>query len=287
MRYGICHLSIIPVRIEPSETSEMSSQLLFGEHFKVLEKRKEWSKMHDVTKVPLFASSKPVLEILLDFYDKDQLQPIRYLDEGRRKIGYSASMLPAVCEAWLMARDQGKLQKNQMHKAEKAETFMRGFARLGIAALVDEVTGYQYIREKNSLQQILDKFLTDEANAWTKTFPDEFWIKLIALKRQPPERAIKRPPFVGRWVNDLVYDRLAPALRHKLETINPKTEKGYRKNKHHQMLTQDHGVSELQNHLNKVMLLMDAADTEEEFYRLLNKTMPKYNVTIDFLNKVD
>jgi hypothetical protein len=39
MRYGICHLSIIPVRIEPSETSEMSSQLLFGEHFKVLEKK--------------------------------------------------------------------------------------------------------------------------------------------------------------------------------------------------------------------------------------------------------
>ncbi len=45
MRYGICNLSIIPLRKEASESSEMVSQLLFGEHFKVLEKRKNWSKI--------------------------------------------------------------------------------------------------------------------------------------------------------------------------------------------------------------------------------------------------
>ena len=45
MLYGICNLSIIPIRIESSETSEMVSQILFGEHFKVLEKRKNWSKI--------------------------------------------------------------------------------------------------------------------------------------------------------------------------------------------------------------------------------------------------
>lgn len=45
MHYGICNLSIIPLRIEPTDTSEMVSQLLFGEHFKVLEIRKNWSKI--------------------------------------------------------------------------------------------------------------------------------------------------------------------------------------------------------------------------------------------------
>ena len=45
MLYGICNLSIIPLRSESSEASEMVSQLLFGEHFKVLEKRKNWSKV--------------------------------------------------------------------------------------------------------------------------------------------------------------------------------------------------------------------------------------------------
>src|SRR5690554_4192397 len=43
MEYGICNLSIVPLRAEPSDLSEMVSQLLYGEHFKVLEKRKNWS----------------------------------------------------------------------------------------------------------------------------------------------------------------------------------------------------------------------------------------------------
>jgi len=45
MHYGICNLSIVPVRIEPSDSSEMVSQILFGEHFKLIEIRKKWSKI--------------------------------------------------------------------------------------------------------------------------------------------------------------------------------------------------------------------------------------------------
>ena len=45
MQYGICHLSIVPIRANAEETAEMISQLLYGEHFKVLEQRKNWSKI--------------------------------------------------------------------------------------------------------------------------------------------------------------------------------------------------------------------------------------------------
>ena len=45
MLYGICNLSIVPLRSEPSDASEMVSQVLFGEHFTVLEKEKKWSKI--------------------------------------------------------------------------------------------------------------------------------------------------------------------------------------------------------------------------------------------------
>jgi hypothetical protein len=45
MFYGICNLSIVPLRLEDSDTSEMVSQVLFGEHFKVLEKQPNWSKI--------------------------------------------------------------------------------------------------------------------------------------------------------------------------------------------------------------------------------------------------
>lgn len=45
MPYGICHMSIVPVRILKDDTSEMRTQLLYGDHFKILESRKKWSKI--------------------------------------------------------------------------------------------------------------------------------------------------------------------------------------------------------------------------------------------------
>jgi hypothetical protein len=45
MQYGICQLSIVPLRLEPTDTSEMVSQVLYGDYFKVLEQRKKWSRI--------------------------------------------------------------------------------------------------------------------------------------------------------------------------------------------------------------------------------------------------
>lgn len=41
----ICPLSIVPVRLEPSDRSEMVTQWLFGETAEVLEKQAKWSKL--------------------------------------------------------------------------------------------------------------------------------------------------------------------------------------------------------------------------------------------------
>jgi len=45
MEYGICNLSVIPLRAEPAELSEMVSQVLFGEAFEILEWREKWVKI--------------------------------------------------------------------------------------------------------------------------------------------------------------------------------------------------------------------------------------------------
>jgi len=45
MQYGICQLSIVPLRLVADEASEMTSQLLYGDYFKVLEERKFWSRI--------------------------------------------------------------------------------------------------------------------------------------------------------------------------------------------------------------------------------------------------
>jgi len=45
MQYGICNLSIVSLRLESSDKSELVSQILYGEWFKVLEQKKLWSKI--------------------------------------------------------------------------------------------------------------------------------------------------------------------------------------------------------------------------------------------------
>jgi len=45
MDYGICHLTATAVRAEPSERSEMVSQLLFGEMFEVTDEAAGWVKV--------------------------------------------------------------------------------------------------------------------------------------------------------------------------------------------------------------------------------------------------
>lgn len=43
--FGICNLAIIPLRLEPSDRSEQVSQLLFGDHFRILEKLEKWTQI--------------------------------------------------------------------------------------------------------------------------------------------------------------------------------------------------------------------------------------------------
>jgi hypothetical protein len=45
MEYGICNLAVMPMRAEPSERSEMVSQVLFGEAFEILEWKESWAQI--------------------------------------------------------------------------------------------------------------------------------------------------------------------------------------------------------------------------------------------------
>ena len=45
MQYGIFSLSIVPMRSEPTDKSELVTQILYGEVCKVLEVRKKWSRI--------------------------------------------------------------------------------------------------------------------------------------------------------------------------------------------------------------------------------------------------
>jgi hypothetical protein len=202
--------------------------------------------------------------------------------KGGRAFGYEADLLPQICNVYLEARRQGALVPQQMHIADTCEMLMRALARVGIIALVDEATGYQEVRDRLALQDLLDRYLRKELAAWAKRFPDEFYKEMFRLRGwRWPSIGGKRPGIVGTYTNDLVYERLAPGILQELETRNPKDERGRRKAHHHSWLTEDVGHPALAQHLHAVIGFMRASASWDQFYRLMNRAFPRKGETIE------
>ena len=195
--------------------------------------------------------------------------------------GFTAELLPKVCDVFLDARDAGALVPSQEHIAQEAHILMRGLAHVGIIALVDEATGYQEIRDREALQKILDKYLLAEHAKWAKRFPDDFYKQIFRLRGwQWQGMKVNRPQVVGTYTNDIVWDRLAPGVREELEKLNPKKQSGNRRAKHHQFLTEDIGHPALQQHLLGVMAIMRGCLNWNEFKRVLQRSYPKVNTNL-------
>ncbi|MDD3419957.1 MAG: P63C domain-containing protein [Candidatus Gastranaerophilales bacterium] len=215
----------------------------------------------------------------------ETITPIHYKNiNGKNVKGYKAEIIPTLCNIYLQARKEEKLNKRQKQLAEISEMMVRSLSKVGIAALIDEATGYQEVRDKEALQKILDKYLAKEFAAWAKKFPDEFYREMFRLKGWAWKgMSVNRPSVVGKYTNDIVYSRLAPEILNELQIKNPKNEKGNRKVKHHQWLTDDIGNPSLSQHLHAVIGFMRATTNWSDFMKLLNRAFPKKNQQLSLL----
>jgi hypothetical protein len=214
---------------------------------------------------------------------KEKLEkPIIYINQNNRlTTGIDATVLPDICDVWITAKEKGALTKEQEIIAERAYVLMKGFATVGIIALIDEATGYQEERDRLALQEILDKYLLPYKAAWARRFPDSFYKAIFRLKKWPYDpSSVKRPSVVGWITNDIVYDRLAPGILKELKARTPKDEKGRRKHRFHQLFTEDIGHPKLQEHLIKTEVLMNAAPGWPTFYKLLQRALPRIGETM-------
>ena len=233
-----------------------------------------------------FVGQKSIIPFISNDLAMNLGNPIRFVRPGRGGVlatGYEANILPDLCDAILEARNAGALTGvRQTEIAKQCEIVVRALSRVGITALIDEVTGFQEIRDREALQQILAKYITDEWAKWTHTFPDEFYKELFRLKGLDYLQTGKRKPqYVGHWTNDIIYDRLALGVKEALKKKNPRvTKSGERRRKHHQYLTKDYGHPELKNLLSNTIFLMKGCENWDEFKKLLDKAQPKYGATI-------
>lgn len=239
------------------------------------------------TKLPPFVAAKNLEPyISSDFLTRTML--IKYLDGNQEKTGYLATILPGICNIYLTARRDGVLVSSQQKIAAQAEILLTAFASVGIDALVDEATGFQYERRHDALKILLAQYLAEGMQKWILTFPDSFFAALDHLYRNEPTTAKMRPQYYGKFINKYVYDPIENGyVKKELDKLNIDPITKQRKARFHQWLSEN-GRNVLTLQIGKVLSLMEVSNSVEEFKSLarrqkLNSIMPSLFDDVDNL----
>ena len=265
----------IPCYVLEDETRVLSQQGFLGAIGRA-EKAKGGQGGSKVDNPPAFLAAANLRPFVSQSEIGRSTTPVVFrLPSGPVGYGYPAALLPQVCSVYLEARSAGVLLPSQRHIAERAEVLILGLATIGIIGLVDEATGYQRLREERALAKILEKFLDEEIQPWTRTFEFSFYEQIFRLKGWGSAEGVKRPQVIGHYTNDLVYDRIAPGVLAELRERNPTLPQGWRKNRHHQWFTPEFGHPKLRMHIEGVTALMRAAGSWDAFKRALDRAYPK------------
>jgi hypothetical protein len=169
--------------------------------------------------------------------------------------GLPADALIELCQGLVKALEAStrienvKLTARQLDMAFQASMFLSACAKVGLDALIDEATGYQYEREHDALQVKLNAYLADEMRKWEKTFPDELWIEFGRLTGWHGS-VTQRPKYWGKLVMELIYDYLDKDVADWLRENAPRPQKGQN---YHQWLSGQYGLRKLTEHIWKVV----------------------------------
>lgn len=222
-------------------------------------------------KIPIFVSANNLTSYLAyDFMER--AQEIYYkTSDGRKVIGYDATVLPEACKIYVQAENDGILQKGQLPIAQTCKIMLYGLATVGITSLIDEATGYQEVRARNELQLILEKYISEELREWTKKFPNEFFRQIYRLHGWEYPRKTNHPQYVGKIINSYVYEKLPQGVLDELKRKNPTNENGTRNHRHHQFLSENIGEDNLNKQILRVITIMKVSDSLESFKDLMDK----------------
>lgn len=238
----------------------------------------EDGKQTSGTRLQRYLGQKTLEPFIHKDKEQDHYSPIICYKGSQKIHGYEATVLADICDAFLEARKNISLSPRQKIIAEQCEILIRGFAKVGIIALVDEATGYQYDRERFELQKILKAYVSDEILKWQLTFTDEFYKEIFRLWGLPfiPKYIKNKPSFIGKLTTKYIYDQMPQGVMDKVKENIGKTEKGNYRYKWHQGLTPDVGKEHLKKQIYEVTALMSISKSKEEFDRYFQH---KYNST--------
>lgn len=199
---------------------------------------------------------------------------ISFEHNGKIEKGYNSEDFMDVCTAFVTANINGDtLTDAQKEIVRNANAYILACAKVGITALIDEATGYQYQRESNELQLKLKFFMAEQLRDWEKTFPDELWIQFGRLTGW--KGTIKqRPKYWGKYVNEFIYECIDEDLASELKSRKPKMPSDA---KYHQWLNEDRGVKALIQHIWQIVGMARTCENIPELRVLVNKEFKKKN----------
>ena len=194
--------------------------------------------------------------------------------------GFEAETLVDVCKAVVRAADAGKLLESQKPMANQARAIINALAKVGIAALIDEATGYQTERSPDALRLLVEAYIEKEKREWEKEFPDDFYLTLNKVYGSDPYIAkasgtvvINKPQHFANFTNKYVYGPLEDGeVLKELQRLNPKLETtGSRKDKFHSYLNKGFGLEKLREQRQEVLTMLKLSDDIHDFKRLYEK----------------
>jgi len=200
-------------------------------------------------------------------------------DAGLRAKGYDVEKFMDTCHAISEALDSGKLTGRNEIAGLQANAIIRASSKIGIIALVDEATGYQYVRAEDALQFKLKVYLAEEMRSWEKTFPDELWIEFARLTQWDGQPKRNRPRYWGYLVMDLIYRYLDPDIAQYIKDHKPKPRKGQN---YHQWFNADTGMKRLVEHINRVIGMAQGCDTMDELKKKMHNRYGGVPIQLDF-----
>jgi hypothetical protein len=203
--------------------------------------------------------------------------------------GLSADDLIEVCQGFVSALDahsrpssDTRLTSRQIEMALKAGMFLSACAKVGLDALIDEATGYQYERAERALQVKLKAYLEDEMRPWEKTFPDELWREFGRLTSWHGT-VTQRPKYWGKLVMELIYEYLDEDVAKWLKENAPKPRGGQN---YHQWLTDQYGLKKLIEHIWMVVGMAKACNSmielRDKMAELFGKQPVQYRMYLPF-----
>lgn len=184
------------------------------------------------------------IEVLKAFIDKEKVlgETLSFDIPGTQ---FKGSGLPAeifleILQGYVTAFTAGALKTDrQKQNAMLCAVLLASCAKVGLIALIDEATGYQFVREDDALRVKLKAFIADELRAWEKTFPDELW-EVFGRLTGWKGALHSRPKWWGKLVIELIYETLDPDVAVYLKANKPPSGVHW-----HRQLTENYGARQL------------------------------------------